>query len=78
MIDSLDHLQLAMPPGQEENARAFFRDLLGMTEDPKPEPLASRGGLLVSIGKGVPSSRCGKGFHSSEEGAPGVLRIEPH
>ncbi len=44
MIDSLDHVQLAMPSGQEYKAREFYRDILGMTEEEKPEPLASRGG----------------------------------
>jgi len=40
----LDHIQLAMSEGKEEDARAFFEGLLGMTEEEKPEPLASRGG----------------------------------
>jgi catechol 2,3-dioxygenase-like lactoylglutathione lyase family enzyme len=44
MITRLDHVQLAMPPGEEAKARAFFAGLLGMTEEEKPEPLASRGG----------------------------------
>jgi catechol 2,3-dioxygenase-like lactoylglutathione lyase family enzyme len=48
MITRFDHLQLAMPPGEEHRARAFFRDLIGMREDPKPEPLASRGGCWFS------------------------------
>jgi catechol 2,3-dioxygenase-like lactoylglutathione lyase family enzyme len=40
----LDHVQLAMPPGGEERARAFFRDALGIPEVPKPPELAKRGG----------------------------------
>lgn len=44
MLTRLDHIQLAMPPGEESKARAFWGGLLGMTEDEKPEPLASRGG----------------------------------
>jgi catechol 2,3-dioxygenase-like lactoylglutathione lyase family enzyme len=43
-IAGLDHVQLAMPPGGEERARAFYAGLLGLTEVAKPEPLASRGG----------------------------------
>lgn len=46
----LDHIQLAMPPGGEDAARAFFGGVLGMIEDPKPEPLASRGGCWFSMG----------------------------
>ena len=40
----IDHVQLACPPGGEPQGRAFYADLLGLTELPKPEPLASRGG----------------------------------
>ncbi|GAB5559719.1 MAG: VOC family protein [Synoicihabitans sp.] len=47
---TLDHIQLAMPPGGEDRARAFWGDLLGMTEDPKPEPLARRGGCWFRSG----------------------------
>lgn len=41
---SIDHVQLAMPRGSEDRARSFYRDVLGMKEIPKPEPLAGRGG----------------------------------
>lgn len=39
-----------MPSGQEEKAREFFGDALGMTEEEKPEPLASRGGCWFRSG----------------------------
>jgi catechol 2,3-dioxygenase-like lactoylglutathione lyase family enzyme len=39
---NLDHVQLAMPPGEEDRARSFYRDVLGFTEIPLPAPL--RGG----------------------------------
>lgn len=44
---SIDHVQLAMPKGSENLARGFYRDMLGMKEIPKPEPLAGR--LLVRV-----------------------------
>lgn len=44
MIRGLDHVQLAMPPGGEGQARAFYGGLLGMEELAKPGPLAARGG----------------------------------
>jgi len=47
----LDHVQLAMPTGEEERARAFYRDLLGMEELPKPAQLASRGGCWFGSGE---------------------------
>jgi hypothetical protein len=43
-IVALDHVQLAMPRGQEDLARAFYADLLGIPEQPKPANLAKRGG----------------------------------
>lgn len=43
-ILSIDHVQLAMPKGNEDLARGFYRDVLGMKEIPKPEPLTGRGG----------------------------------
>ena len=51
MISGLDHVQLAMPRGGEERARAFYAGALGMTEIPKPEPLAARGGLWFESGR---------------------------
>ncbi len=43
-ILSIDHVQLAMPVGEEEKARAFFINILGFHEIPKPAELAKRGG----------------------------------
>ncbi len=39
-----DHVQLAMPAGQEHRARAFYVEILGLEELPKPPGLAQRGG----------------------------------
>ena len=47
---SIDHVQLAMPAGEEDRARAFYRDVLGMSEIPKPRPLNLRGGAWFSAG----------------------------
>jgi catechol 2,3-dioxygenase-like lactoylglutathione lyase family enzyme len=47
---AIDHVQLAMPRGEEEKARAFYRDLLGMIEVPKPLELAKRGGCWFASG----------------------------
>lgn len=49
-ITGLDHVQLAMPPGREDEARAFYGDLLGMEEVPKPASLAGRGGMWFQAG----------------------------
>jgi catechol 2,3-dioxygenase-like lactoylglutathione lyase family enzyme len=47
---AFDHVQLAMPPGSEDEARAFYVDGFGMTELPKPEELAKRGGAWFGSG----------------------------
>ena len=44
-IVGLDHIQLAMPAGQEPAARAFYSGVLGLVEETKPVNLASRGGV---------------------------------
>jgi catechol 2,3-dioxygenase-like lactoylglutathione lyase family enzyme len=45
MIAGLDHVEIAIPPGGEEQARAFYGGLLGLKEIPKPEQLLANGGL---------------------------------
>lgn len=49
-IIGLDHVQVAMPRGGEERARAFYTGVLGMAEVPKPASLASRGGAWFAAG----------------------------
>jgi catechol 2,3-dioxygenase-like lactoylglutathione lyase family enzyme len=43
-LETIDHVQVAMPAGEEDKARAFYRDLLRLPELPKPPELAKRGG----------------------------------
>lgn len=47
---ALDHVQLAMPAGGEDQARSFYRDVLGLVEVPKPANLAGRGGVWFAAG----------------------------
>jgi catechol 2,3-dioxygenase-like lactoylglutathione lyase family enzyme len=49
-ILGIDHVQLAMPRGREDDARAFYGDLLLMAELPKPANLAARGGVWFEAG----------------------------
>jgi|SRR5579863_6207951 len=46
----LDHIQLAMPAGRENEARAFYAGLLGIPERAKPPHLAVRGGCWFENG----------------------------
>lgn len=49
-VPSLDHVQVAAPPGCEAAARRFYGVLLGLVELEKPEPLRSRGGVWFELG----------------------------
>jgi catechol 2,3-dioxygenase-like lactoylglutathione lyase family enzyme len=49
-ILGIDHVQLAAPPGREDEARAFYGGLLAMSELPKPEPIRARGGCWFAAG----------------------------
>lgn len=49
-ITALDHVQLAMPAGEEDRARAFYGKILGLTELEKPAQLAGRGGAWFGNG----------------------------
>ncbi len=49
-IHRLDHVQLAMPVGREDDARAFYTGMLGITEVAKPPHLAARGGCWFEDG----------------------------
>lgn len=48
----IGHVQLAMPAGEEARARAFYGELLGLSELPKPAALAARGGCWFAVGGG--------------------------
>ena len=72
-IVGVDHVQLAMPAGREEEARAFYCGLLGLPEIPKPPELAARGGAWfesdrVKIHLGVESD-----FRPARKAHPALL-----
>jgi len=48
---AIDHVQLAMPVGEEAAAKKFYCELLGMSEVAKPEELAKRGGAWFVSGR---------------------------
>ena len=50
----IDHVQLGMPAGGEDAARAFYGGLLGLLEVAKPQALAGRGGVwFATVGVAV-------------------------
>jgi catechol 2,3-dioxygenase-like lactoylglutathione lyase family enzyme len=50
VLEGIDHVQLAAPPGCEAEARRFFGGLLALEELEKPEPLRERGGVWFRVG----------------------------
>ena len=51
MIDfkRLDHLQICIPVGKENEARKFYTDIIGLREIPKPKELIKNGGLWYQL-----------------------------
>ena len=49
-IKAINHVQVTVPPALETACKAFYGDVLGLTEIEKPEPLKSRGGAWFLIG----------------------------
>ena len=50
VFSAIDHVQLAAPPGGENEARRFYAGVLGMHELPKPTTLSQRGGVWFASG----------------------------
>jgi catechol 2,3-dioxygenase-like lactoylglutathione lyase family enzyme len=49
-VDGFHHVLLAMPPGGEPAAKAFYGDRLGFEVVSKPDHLAARGGCWFRFG----------------------------
>ena len=50
MIIGLHHAQITIPKGAETEGKAFYCELLGLSEIDKPAVLKGRGGFWVSVG----------------------------
>ena len=75
-IIGLDHVQLAMPAGREDEAEAFYAGLPRLHPPPKPEPMASRGGCWFASGPGAASTWAWKRTSRPPgKGAPGIDRL---
>jgi catechol 2,3-dioxygenase-like lactoylglutathione lyase family enzyme len=73
MITGFDHVQVAMPPGREPAARAFYADLLGMTELAKPSALAARGGCWFTSGAAFLHLGVEPSFRPARKAHPALL-----
>jgi catechol 2,3-dioxygenase-like lactoylglutathione lyase family enzyme len=72
-VIGIDHVQLAMPAGREDEARGFYRDVLGIPERAKPADMAKRGGCwfengAVKLHLGVEAD-----FRAAHKAHPGLL-----
>ena len=73
MITGFDHVQLAMPRGREQDARAFYAGLLGMAELPKPAALLPRGGCWFASGTAVLHLGVEEPFAPARKAHPALL-----
>jgi len=49
MLVRIHHVQITVPSERIDEARAFYLDLLGLQEIPKPEALKKRGGFWTAL-----------------------------
>ena len=67
---ALDHVQLAMPRGEEDRARGFYCLLLGLREIEKPENLKARGGCWFTNGAVNVHVGVDPDFHAAKKAHP--------
>jgi catechol 2,3-dioxygenase-like lactoylglutathione lyase family enzyme len=75
-ILGIDHVQLAMPAGAEQEARAFYSGLLGIPESAKPAELAGRGGAWFEAGALKIHLGVEADFRPARKAHPGLLVCE--
>jgi catechol 2,3-dioxygenase-like lactoylglutathione lyase family enzyme len=68
----IDHVQLAMPVGAEDQARAFYTGVLGLAEIPKPPVLAVRGGCWFECGSAQLHLGGEEGFKAAKKAHPAL------
>lgn len=76
MILGLDHVQVAIPRGCEDVARAFYGGLLDMSEVAKPAALAVRGGCWFTAGSAVLHLGVEEPFSPARKAHPAFLVTE--
>ena len=76
MISGIDHIQIAMPEGEEARARAFFTGILGLCEVPKPASLSGRGGCWFDCGAQEVHLGVEEGFKPAKKAHPAFLSYD--
>ena len=72
-IEGIEHIQLAMPSGQEDIARKFYSGLLEIPEVSKPPELAKRGGVWFESGRLKVHLGVDPDFRPARKAHPGLL-----
>lgn len=72
-VQALHHVQLAIPPGSEDRARAFWSGLLGCEEVDKPAELRERGGCWFRSGSLEIHLGVEPAFRPAAKAHPGIL-----
>ncbi len=72
-ILGIDHVQIAGPPGCEPAARAFYGDLLGLEELPRPKSLLNPDGCWFRAGTQQLHVGIVEDFHPARQAHPGFL-----
>lgn len=75
-IEGLDHVQVAAPPGGEDEARAFYGGVLGLVEIPKPEELSRRGGAWFAAPFGQVHVGIDTAFRPARKAHPGLVATD--
>src|SRR5215813_5765631 len=69
-LTTIDHVQLAIPPGSEDDCRRFYVNVLGLAEKPKPPVLSARGGLWLTAGAVEIHLGVERDFHPAKKAHP--------
>lgn len=69
----IDHVQLAMPIGGVEDARAFYTAVLGLREVPKPDGLLKLGGAWFTNGKVELHLGAEESFRAARKAHPALI-----
>lgn len=75
-IETLNHVQLAMPPGEEAAARHFYAGILEIPEVEKPAHLAKRGGCWFERGPLKVHLGVEKNFRPARKAHPAFIVTE--
>jgi catechol 2,3-dioxygenase-like lactoylglutathione lyase family enzyme len=72
-ILGIDHVQVAVPPGSEAEARAFYRDLLGLEELPRPTTRPVGSGCWFRVGTQELHIGVDETFHAARKAHPSFV-----